>query len=963
MPSVAVKKCMFEIQRVILVVLMVAFARVALAQSSDATILGQVMDDSGAVMPGVTVTVSSDVLQVKEVSVVTDGRGEYRITPLPIGVYSIRYELQGFTPALRDNVRLTVGFIATINITLKLGTVSEAVTVSGASPVVDVTRTTTSTELPRETLELLPTTRNSLITLSQQAPGVRTSASNMDVGGSKFTSTGSTNSYGRSGDSTLMLEGVWVGGGSQSGVYFDFATYQEAQVVVAGSNAEVSGSGTFLNVILKSGANTFHGNVFYGPTWPAMQSSNIDEELARKGVTGGNELLGRYDVSADFSGRIIRDKLWFYSSGRYAMDDGGVIGAFKADGVTPATQINRQYFQTYKLSYQMTPSNRFTAFTQPNTKKQTIASPVRSWGATPDLELDITIRKAEWQGILGKSTTANVSFGQWGYHPLYIGRDFTQPLRFDLGTQRYEGGAAIAQFFTPMEGLQDRKTTIASISSYKSDLLGGNHTFKAGINYSAAWYDWRYGDRGDAGNYYLRFRNGAPLQVAIFNTAARSLEGSNYTAVYAQDDWQIGRLSLSLGARWERNTAYMPEQTHEAGDFFPAATFPAVEFNEWNAIAPRLHFAWDVTGQAKTVIKGGWGRFNKLRYPRNDVDAANPNTLNIYTFNWRDLNGNRLWDAGEVNLDPNGPDFLNFTAGGLTGTGGALRLVNPDERQPITDEFSWAAEHELVQNLSVRISGAYSRESRLRRLRNINRPPESYTIPITNRDPGPDGRVGTGDDGGLVTYYEYPTSLRGSSFQTFIPVNTEAANTYNGYELTVTKRMANNWQVLATYGRVSSTLAKYAPASEGQLAGEFIELTPNADIFGSGTTTGWYGKVGGSYRIGRLGLLASANLNMVSGDPFQRTVLFSGGTTIPTITLPVEPLGEQYYPSVTLLDLRAEKDFTLRGNHRFKARIDLFNALNTNKVITQIVQSGASYLLPTAIMPPRIAVFGLSYSF
>jgi hypothetical protein len=118
-----------------------------------ATIIGQAKDSGGGVLPGVTVTATSPALQVREVSTVTDGNGEYRLSPLPVGLYEVAYTLQGFNSLKRDEIRLGGGFVAKIDVTMSVGALSETITVSGAAPVVDVTSTTTSTQLTREVLE------------------------------------------------------------------------------------------------------------------------------------------------------------------------------------------------------------------------------------------------------------------------------------------------------------------------------------------------------------------------------------------------------------------------------------------------------------------------------------------------------------------------------------------------------------------------------------------------------------------------------------------------------------------------------------------------------------------------------------------------------------------------------------------------------------------------------------------
>lgn len=158
-----------------------ALADTATAGQGQATsIVGQVKDESGGVLPGVTVTITSPALQVKELTAVTDERGQYRLTPLPIGTYDVTYTLQGFQTVKREGLRLTQAFVATVDVSLKLGGVAETITVSGASPVVDRTSTSSATVLTKETLDLTPTDRNGLLSLVSETPGAR---GNLDIGG------------------------------------------------------------------------------------------------------------------------------------------------------------------------------------------------------------------------------------------------------------------------------------------------------------------------------------------------------------------------------------------------------------------------------------------------------------------------------------------------------------------------------------------------------------------------------------------------------------------------------------------------------------------------------------------------------------------------------------------------------------------------------------------------------------
>ena len=195
------------------------------------SIIGQVTDQSGAVLPGVTVTATSPALQVPQVTAVTNEQGEYRLAPLPIGVYQVAFELAGFRPAQRQDVRLTVGFTARIDVALGLATVAETVTVSGAAPVVDVTSTSGSTLLTREMLELTPTSRNATMSLLTLAPGVRTL---IDVGGNQLVENPRRARVRAGRRDVVHARGdfdrpVWTRE-RRSGVFCDYNTVEEARV-------------------------------------------------------------------------------------------------------------------------------------------------------------------------------------------------------------------------------------------------------------------------------------------------------------------------------------------------------------------------------------------------------------------------------------------------------------------------------------------------------------------------------------------------------------------------------------------------------------------------------------------------------------------------------------------------------------------------------------------------------------
>ena len=254
--SCAGRAC-FWVVAVLLSLVSPAFSQTA----AQANIIGVVTDESGAVLPGVSVTATSASLQVGAVNAVTDGNGEYRLSNLPLGTYDVSYALDGFQAVKRSGVRLTAGFTAQLDIPLKLGSLNEAITVSGASPVVDVASSTPTTSLTRETLELIPTSRNGVQALLAQVPGART---NVDVGGNTAGAIPIFRAFGNSVGSWPVIEGIAVASpastSNYAGVYNDYSSFEEAQVSSLGNDAEVPGRGINLNAIVKSGGNIYHGS-------------------------------------------------------------------------------------------------------------------------------------------------------------------------------------------------------------------------------------------------------------------------------------------------------------------------------------------------------------------------------------------------------------------------------------------------------------------------------------------------------------------------------------------------------------------------------------------------------------------------------------------------------------------------------------------------------------------------------
>ena len=936
-------------------------------QAQEASIIGQVTDASGAVLPGVTVMATSPALQVPQVTDVTNERGEYRLTPLPIGTYAVQYELQGFGALRRQDIRLTAGFTARVDVALNVGALAESITVSGAAPVVDVASTSGRTQLTRETLDLIPSGRTGLQSALVQAPGVRT---NLDFGQVSYNPF--FRAFGQNGDSWQQLDGVVTTSpksGNQSGNWFDFSAIEETTVTTVGNTAEAPTRGIQMNVIIKSGGNDFHGGGMWLQSGQRFQGSNIDDTLRSQGITSGNPVAARWDLSGELGGRIVRDKLWFYGSGRARRNDDVVLGAFKPDG-SPYAVLDLQRFATAKVSYQVGRASKLVGFYQHLDRNADIGTTrLLAYESRETRFVPVHTGKGEWQ-TARDNTFVSAQYGFWNWYQQRTGNS-TNVATSDQLTGIVTGMAGIGA----TRQHEGRKGVKATVGWYKSGARWGNHDVKVGLDYTwNAHADRSAQDRGPAGNYVLIFRNGAPFQFDAKSNPTDPHSPIDYLGTYVQDSWTLARrLTLSLGLRYAHDNGFLPEQCRENAPppldvVFPAQCFPRMQFNVWNPITPRIHAAYDVTGDGNTVLKGGWGLYGHLR-GIDELQMANELADSVATYAWRDTNGNKLFDPGEVNFDRNGPDFVSRRVEVGQALSGAV--PNPNEKQPMSHEVFLSLERQLVSNIAVRATGIYSRTTDTYRVQNNRRPYDAYTIPITNRDPGPDGRLGTADDPGTsVTYWEYPTALRGAAFQQPMLINDRKSDSdYKSVEVAVSRRLVNRWMFMGSYSAtklhvpyVANTAGITDFTGGGGLTVILATYDPNAEISAANNTWEWLARASGAY-IFPAGVQVSANFEHRSGDPWARQVSFTGGATIPQIRLRVEPIGARRLPNLNILHMRVEKSFRLIEGQRLAVQANIYNVLNINDALGVTPLSGPNFLIPTAITPPRIAELGITYSF
>jgi hypothetical protein len=301
--------------------------------------------------------------------------------------------------------------------------------------------------------------------------------------------------------------------------------------------------------------------------------------------------------------------------------------------------------------------------------------------------------------------------------------------------------------------------------------------------------------------------------------------------------------------------------------------------------------------------------------------------------------------------------FLSLNLTG-TFTSGARGVVNPDEKQPYTNEMFVQFERQLIPDLAARLTVLHTRVRNVVRLANLLRPYEAYNIPIVSRDPGEDGIVNNADDPGtFITWFDYPASLGGIANQKVTYVNDPAANEeYTGFEMAVTKRLSNNWQFSVAH----TATKKNIPLTPNE--DTFNTQDPNAEIFAANNTWEWLSRVSGSYLF-PYGILTSVRYEARNGLKWARTAILDGGRQIPNITVRVEELGARQLKNIHLLNLRAEKRFGMGSGRELQVRTNLYNVTNTIVATNVNTQSGATFGTLTGQVLPRIVNFEVEFRF
>ena len=543
-----------------------AFAQVSTTSGS---INGKVTDTSAAVLPGVTVTIASPNMQGTR-NDVTDQQGDYRFPGVPPGDYRITYELPGFGTVVREGVRVGLGFTATVNTEMRVASLQETVTVTGESPVVDVSSTTSATNFGQERLAALPNARDFWTVLAATPAMV---VNRIDVAGSAAGTQTGYSAYDTIADQHRpMVEGIVnTEGTGAAGWYYDYGSIDEVAIETKGHTAEMPWPGVWSNFIAKSGGNSYHGKIHADYQNKGVQSQNIDDSatfLCPGGRCGNlqpsdlNRLESYYDVNGDVGGYLKRDKLWWYGSLR----DQNIKVALPNFPVKAFETGLRNI--SAKGTYAISTNNKVTAYagwgrkSQPNRLDTFVIGATTArhsseestwqqlyWGHT---------YKAGYETVLSDSSFAEIRGGQFKYvWPNY--RYSESPAYQDIGNQIVSGGNRDGWFRTPS------RNQIAGSMTYFKGGMAGEHSFKVG----GEWFRETFTDeRGVAGvqgvipgDTLHILNNGAPAEVYLFATPSVSEQGLSTLGLFVQDSWRLNnRLTFNVGLRLDRYRAFLPEQ-------------------------------------------------------------------------------------------------------------------------------------------------------------------------------------------------------------------------------------------------------------------------------------------------------------------------------------------------------------------------------------------------------------------
>jgi hypothetical protein len=948
----------------------------AFAQLQTGNLFGKVVDEQGAALPGVTVTLTGQSAPQVQV---TDATGVFRFPGLSPASYQLKAELEGFSTIEYPNVVINIGRNTQIEVTLSAA-VEDVITVLGETPLLDERRISTGATVSQTELEKIPTARDPWAVL-QTTPGVLTDRIN--VGGNE---SGQQSQYvgpGSGGDQAIWaVDGVVITDMAALGsspAYYDFDSFEEMQVTTGGSDSTISTGGVVLNMVTKRGTNEWRGTGRYIKSDKAWQSeTNVDDSslgnagtfnnnVAQATILQGNQINQVEEYGAEIGGPIVKDRLWVW--GAYGDQK---IDLRTIDAVKDFTELETA---NVKLNAQIAANNSATAFAlnSDKVKQGRNAGPFRPQETTWDQSKfgdNPTAGKIEDTHIFSSNfyLTGLYSIVNGGFQLVPEGSLDVAP--FLDADSKWHNSFYLSQTERPQTQYKADASSFFNTGNLSHELKFGAGYRDAEVTSLTRWSGPGYYISGDL------TPSGNPILYATRDGFASAK--NKYTSVYAQDTLSVGNLTANVGLRWDRQEGENVSTTVRANPLFPdvlpSVTSPGIDSGfTWTNLVPRLGLTYALGPERKTLLRASYSRFaDQLgigpTYQLNTITApqysyfylnANSPTNGVLTRgNVFDLNGDGRIDINDNigfsgNLDPRNLGLLQSNA------------VDPDLKAPTTDELLFSVEHALLPEFVVGLNLTYRR---IQDVLKYDRLVFDSTNPFCATCLNSVGRKHTRSDYVLVTvapsatrprllpngqpytlsYYQLRPGVtsRGGT----ILNNTGMEQEYKGASLTFNKRLANRWMLRGNFTYSDWTWSKIPEADREDPT--LILGLPNREgeqvLQGSGTGSGakggvyinskWAYSVNGLYQIAPdqpWGFNFAVNLTGRQGYPvpyFERTA-FNGRAGIPGYAR-IQVVGEpdQFrVDDIHLFDARLEKEFTI-SDFGLTLGADVFNVFNEGYV-------------------------------
>ena len=939
----------------VFVMVAVMLPSAVLAQSGQSAIAGIVKDSTGGVLPGVSVEASSPALIEKSRTAVTNEAGQYRVVDLRPGTYTVTFTLSGFSTVIREGVVLESNFVAPINIEMAVGTVEQSITVKAESPIVDVQTSQRREVVTTQMLESLPTGRN-FVTMAGTVPAVLTGQ--FDVGGStsmwqggSLTVHGSLNV-----DSRTLIDGMiadaMFAGGQCSCVYDNEAQTQEIAVQVSGGGAENQLSGVLVNRVPRTGGNRFTGELVTNFSNDSLSSQNTNADLVARGFTLPAQLYRQYDVNYTVDGPIVKDRVWFFISGRNWAYNNYVGGAVNPDGSQAIDDNNIKAFPV-RITAQLTPKNKVTGMFDWSNKVRghaNLSGTIAPAASLRQSQPAQHIAQGKWTSTLTSHLLLEAGYNQTFNNALYQFEPEVVPgachTAFSLCPPGTNYGSIPHQDLTlgtntvaavTGTGVQTGPQHMPTMSHYVQSSLSyvtGSHSLKVGFQHRFGWQqDIREDVNADLTQQY---RNGVPTQVLIYNTPTGSRNNVDADlGVYVQDTWTTRRLSLSPGLRFDAFRSSIPAQSVPAGRFVPAREFGEIPgIASWNNVSPRLGASYDLLGNGQTAIKGTLGVYVQSQ-GTGFAATYNPIVITTDTRTWTDVNRDDIAQENELGPTSN----VNF---------GTRQNQNPAAgiKRPYQWVYDLAIQHELHQGVGVSVSYNRRNFNNIIWTQNLAAPLSAYTlasvanpmvagqtIPIYNLNPAALGLVNLLDDN-----------------------STNNRMYYQGVDVSVNVR----WRG-ATLNGGTSTGRTLSVTCDVQDPNNLLYCdqtqydVPFRTLF----------RLSGTYGL-PYGIRASAVVQSIPGGMRQLTYLVTRAQlptlTQASVTARLNQPNTLFLDTVNQLDLSFSKSVRT-GRTEIRPEVGIFNALNASAVTAQTNAYGPNLDKVTAILPARLVRLGVTIKF